>query len=141
MALIGLLIPLAIAGDAAAQETASASVGDICVMAIEKASSGEQSLANPAGGGRVFEYTVQVDDRKPSSVSFERNVLLADLATSRRHLVVIRNQGRRVSSFWFDFESAGDRRLCLWFKELYETWSLSPAKHLGGRCGCGASGQ
>jgi hypothetical protein len=114
--------------------------GSICIPGIARPTAGAKSLANPSGGGRTYDYAVQIDDRMPAKISFDDGVLIPDLAVGRKHSVVIRNQGRKVESVRFTFESKGDVSLCLWFKELYETWSLTPAKERGGSCSCAKAG-
>lgn len=112
------------------------STGSVCVSSVSKPADGPTSLANPAGGGRTFNYSVQIDNGLIEKVSTEKGTIISDLALQRKHQIKIRRDGRLVTSFWFTLEKQGSSRLCLWYKPLYETWSLWTAKEAGRKCGC-----
>src|SRR5437879_1450509 len=80
-----------------------ASGGSICVSSVPRPARGRTSLANPAGGGRTFEYSVQIDRGQIRRVSHDAGVRIDGLALKRKHLVKIRKDGRVVQSFWFAF--------------------------------------
>jgi hypothetical protein len=110
--------------------------GSVCVAVVPKPTSGEISLANPTGGGRTFNYTIQIDKGPIKPVSNEKAILISELVLKRKHLIKIRRDGKLVESFSFTFEKQGSDRLCLWFKPLYETWTLWTAKESGKKCYC-----
>ena len=110
--------------------------GSICVSSVPVPGSGRTSLANPAGGGRTFEYSVQIDRDQIRRVSHDVGVRIDGLALKRKHLLKIRKDGRVVQSFWFAFEKQGSSELCLWYKSLYETWSLWTVKEARTNCDC-----
>jgi len=62
--------------------------------------------------------------------------LIGDLETEGKHLVVVRDGDKPIESFWFDFSLSGSSQLCLWYKEWYRSWSLTPAKGHGKGCSC-----
>ena len=110
--------------------------GSICIAAVPKPTSGNTSLANPTGGGRTFNYKIQIDKGLITPVSTEKPILISGLVLKRKHLIKIRRDGKLVESFSFTFEKERSNRLCLWFKPLYETWTLWAAKDAGRKCDC-----
>jgi hypothetical protein len=114
--------------------------GSVCVARVPDATPGERSLANPTGGGRSWEFTVQVDDGQVHATSPQRAVAIEGLALGTSHLFRIRDKGKVVTSFRFTFEKQGATDLCLWWKALYETWSLWPLRDATHLCACGAKG-
>lgn len=110
--------------------------GSVCIAGVPKPASGDTSLSNPTGGGRTLNYSIQIDKRPVTQVSNEKATLVSGLELKGRHLIKIRRDGKVVESFWFSFEKEGSKKLCLWFKPLYETWSLWPAEEGGKKCRC-----
>ena len=112
------------------------SSGSVCIAPPARPTAGEKSLANSAGGNTITTYAIQID-RKPSVIaSNDEAVKISGVSLGRKHLVKIIGDGRVVQSFWFKFSSYKSRELCLWFNELYETWSLWEAKDAGAKCRC-----
>ena len=126
-----LLLSLAVAVHA---QTKAA--GSMCIAPADKPTSGEKSLANPAGGNKISTYSIQVDKLSPVVVSNDRPVRISSLATSRKHLVKIIGDGKVVQSFWFNFSAFKTKDLCLFFNSLYETWSLWDGKEGRAICRC-----
>jgi hypothetical protein len=63
---------------------------------------------------------------------------VAGLSLTERHSVRIWQSGVPSTSFHFRFSQYEGRpqRLCLWFKPMYESWSLTaPVGTPGCRCG------
>jgi len=110
--------------------------GLVCIAPIPKPTPGKRSLANPTGGSRNYEYSVQIDNGQILSLPYETNMTYPRLNLKRSHLIVIRDKNHIVESFWFRFEEYHTGRLCLWYKPLYDSWSLwdlSDSQHL---CEC-----
>ena len=93
------------------------------------------SLGNPDGGGRSFNYSIQVGSQRIKA-STKKSVAIDGVALRIRYLVKIYRDGKQVSSFRFSFEKEGRERLCMWYKSLYETWSISPLNESKDKCGC-----
>jgi hypothetical protein len=130
-------VSLAVAMGIGARPTAAeSSNGTICVASVPRPTLGETSLGNPTGGNRVFAFSVQVDDGPSHPTSQEKGVKIAGVSVKVRHLIKIRSQNRLLHSFYFRFAEYKSKDLCLWFKPLYETWSLWPAKESRGLCDC-----
>jgi hypothetical protein len=110
--------------------------GSICLAPFESPTSGEKSLANPAGGNRVSTYSIQVDKMSPVVLSNERPVRISSIGTGRKHLIKIIGDGKIVESFWFKFGEFKTKDLCLFFNSLYETWSLWDGKEGRAICKC-----
>jgi len=134
IALIVLAVSL---GTGSQAEAAEAGSGTVCLASVPRPNSEEITLGNPEGGNRVFDFSVQIDNRPIQAISYAKGVRLTGLDLKRRHLIKIRNQGALIQSFFFRFTEYKSDDLCLWFKALYETWSLWSAEHARGICDCG----
>jgi hypothetical protein len=131
-----IVICLIFTGAAQAQSKSSETeTGVVCVSAVPKPNSEPISLSNPDGGNRSFNYTIQIGSRKVIA-STERKVEIEGLSLNKTHLVKILRDGKLVESFRFNFTKEGSNHLCLWYKSLYETWSLWPAKDSKDKCRC-----
>ncbi len=106
----------------------SKAAGSICIAPPDRPTSGEKTLANPAGGNPISTYSIQVDKMSPVVASNDRPVRISSIATGRKHLVKIIGDGKVVQSFWFNFSQFKTKDLCLFFNSLYETWSLWDGK-------------
>jgi hypothetical protein len=136
MKLQAVVFCLIFTGAAQAQSKSSETeTGVVCVSAVPKPSSEPISLGNPDGGNRSFNYTIQIGSRKVAA-STEGVVTIDGLSLSKTHLVKILRGDKPVESFRFNFAKEGSNHLCLWYKSLYETWSLWPAKRSKGKCRC-----
>ena len=112
------------------------SSGRVCIGKIPESNDEPISLHNANGGARVFDFSVQIDKGDIKKISGNESVLFEDLETNAKHLVIIRNQGKITESFWFDFETYKSNALCLWFKPLYEAWSLWKIEDSAHICNC-----
>jgi hypothetical protein len=121
---------------AAGAVRAAAASGSVCVSSVPDASPGDTSLGNPAGGGRTFNYAVRIDNGRLTAVPHDKGVRISGLRLGRRHVVRIYRDGKLAHSFRFTFEQQGSPALCLWYKALYETWSLWPQKDAKSNCTC-----
>src|SRR5262245_516331 len=131
-----IIICLIFTGVAQAQSKSSRTeTGVVCVSTVPKSNSKPISLGNPDGGNRSFNYTIQIGSRKVSA-STERAVTIEGLSLNRTHLVKILRDDKLAESFRFNFTKEGSNHLCLWYKSLYETWSLWPAKSSKDKCRC-----
>ena len=134
-----LLILLCLAvGAASAQSHKESSIGSgsICIAPPDRPTTGEKSLANPAGGNPISRYSIQVDKMAPVVASNEKPVRISSIARSRKHLVKIIGDGKVVASFRLDFDKYQTKDLCLFFNSLYETWSLWDGKEGRAICKC-----
>ncbi|HWS54000.1 MAG TPA: hypothetical protein VN228_07735 [Pyrinomonadaceae bacterium] len=123
---------------AGAQPRRRAGTGTVCVAPATPPPEGVgvRSLATPAGEPRARAYKVQIDGRPAVETSGASGVKIGGLALGRRHLVKIYGDGKLLESFRFRFADYSSRELCLWFKSMYETWSLWEAKNGGAECRC-----
>jgi hypothetical protein len=110
--------------------------GSICIDAVPESNQQPSSLANPNGGGRSFAYSIKIDDAPTREVSHKRGFKISGLALKRQHTIRIFRDGKLTESFKFSFEKEESSSLCLWFKSLYETWSLWDAKSSRHICQC-----
>src|SRR5882724_4280040 len=90
-----LLLFLGLAVHAQSQTSA----GSMCIAPPDRPTSGEKSLANPAGGNPISTYSIQVDKMSPLVASNDRPVRISAIATGRKHLVKIIGDGKVVQSF------------------------------------------
>ncbi len=110
--------------------------GSVCIAPVEKPADGAKSLANPSGGNQVRSYTIQIDGRPAVKASAEHGVMINDLDLAGKHIVKVKGNGKNLAAFRFQFADYASHNLCMWFKPLYETWSLTPAKGHGKGCIC-----
>lgn len=136
LALAALALAASDAAPAGAQTRRGA--GTVCVApaTLLPEGVGVRSLATPTGEPRARVFKVQIDGRPAVRVSDKAGVKIGGLALGRRHLVRIYGDGKPLESFRFKFSDYSSRELCLWFKSLYETWSLWEAKDGGAKCRC-----
>ncbi len=134
--ILSLVLPFCVAAQTRRTSSARSAAGSICVAAVPRTNSGEISLANPAGGGRSFNFSVQVDGMPAVDASSDAGKLIGGLPLGRNHLVKIRRDGQLVQSFKFSFRKFESKDLCLWLKPLYETWQLWESKGAGAMCQC-----
>jgi hypothetical protein len=110
--------------------------GSICIAPPGRPTTGEKSLANPAGGNTISIYSIQVDNMSRVVASNDRPVRIPSISTSKKHLVKIIGDGKVVQSFWLNFGKFKTKDLCLFFNSLYETWSLWDGKGGPSICTC-----
>jgi hypothetical protein len=110
--------------------------GSVCIAKLEPPNDRPTGLGNPAGGGRSFNYAVQFGKLKPVKVSFERDVVVSGLELHQRHMVKVRKDDKMSTSFWMRFEESDRGKLCLFNKQLYDTWVLWPAHESRHICKC-----
>ena len=106
--------------------TANAQTGSVCIASVPIATSGSKSLANATASSAPYDFTVTIDRKNPIEVSHRTPILVSNLSLASRHRVQIKQGGRLKESFVFSFSDHNTGNLCLWFRSLYEIWSLSP---------------
>lgn len=114
----------------------NSSNGSVCVAPVSAPNNGEKSLSNPSGGNHIQIYEVQIDNKSKIKVSNTESVKIGGLSTKNKHRITIFGDGKAVESFRFSFSDHSSNKLCLWFKSLYETWSLWTTKEAGKICQC-----
>jgi hypothetical protein len=118
---IGLII------SSLALSATAAESGSVCIAPVPVTTVGAKSLANDTASDVPYEFTVSFDGREPVSVSHKESVLVSGLSLASSHRVKISQAGRPKASFTFRFSLHKSNNLCLWFKPLYESWSLTPS--------------
>ena len=113
--------------------------GSVCIAPISAPNSNPISLANPAGGNRSFNFEIQIDSLPKISISTKVSQKVRNLSISKPHRVRIFRDGKPFESFRFQFSNYKRTNLCLWFKELYETWSLTDSNPGGVQCDLGSA--
>jgi len=105
--------------------------GSVCLMAVTPPGTGEKSLANPAGGNLIKQYTVRIDSL-PSVLGLpDKGVPLPPLPLGMSHVVRVFGDGKQVESFRFRFEDFSTDELCLVFDDFYVTWKLENCEDAG----------
>jgi hypothetical protein len=106
------------------KSSASPTRGAVCIAPVPVSNPSPISLANPAGGSRSFDFEVSMDGRRRLKVNHTESLVINGLDPRKRHTIAIYEKGTLITSFRFSFADYKSRFLCLWFKELYQTWSL-----------------
>jgi hypothetical protein len=125
---VKFVLVLALLGSALAQTEKAK--GSVCLAPVAEGNDREMGLGNPNGGGRSFNFSVQIDGRERITVSHKHSISVPDLDLNTRHRVRIFRDGKPFTSFSFKFSDYKRRptKLCLFIKGLYETWQLWDAK-------------
>lgn len=104
---------------------------DICLARIPDATSGELSLSNPTARVAPYLYEVKVGDvifsQSSSTSQCEK------FGSNTKLLVVVRNHGKIEQSFYVD-TSSYEKGACIWYKALYESWSVWGLNESGHIC-------
>jgi hypothetical protein len=97
---------------------------------------------NAAGGNEYVEfdpavtYFLQIDELGRVAFSTDAPQTYPALDLSSRHLAKVYENDKLLQSFWFSFDSADSKRLCLWLNTWYWTWNLWSASDGGKKCAC-----
>ena len=83
---------------------------------------------------QTFDYRVQVDNGPIIIPSSESSTVYN--FTSESPLVKIRLGDKIVESFYVKKEWLAESKSCIYFKNIYETWSVSKRTQPGTLCGC-----
>ncbi len=83
-----------------------------------------------------YRYGIQIDDGPKLMTDSESGFEYELQSAGPKYLVKIERHGKLVESFWIDFESRDTDALCLWYKPLYETWSVWRLDKSGHLCDC-----
>ncbi len=70
---------------------------------------------SPGGKYNPATLSLRIDNRRPLRWPHGQSVLIGDLDTDRRHLVVLASDGKRIQSFWFSFSQYESNDLCVSF--------------------------
>jgi len=103
---------------------------EICIAPIPVATDGDRSLSNPTGRDKPYSLSVHINDRV-----IQQGLVASDCfeySNDKNVKVVIKDHDKAIESFFVDpinYQNGA----CIWFKSLYDTWSvwgLKDSKHL-----------
>jgi hypothetical protein len=84
--------------------------GSVCVLPN---SPEPPTRISPGGQYNPATLKLSIDDRPSSPWPHKSPLLLDDLDLTKRHLVVLTSEGKRIESFRFKFSDYNDERLCV----------------------------
>ena len=111
-----------------------AATGRVCIAPVSHSGPAQRSVAALVGDKRIKHYTVQVDALPPVAVDTKRMQLASNLSLHGKHVIQIKDDGRIVTSFKFQFSDFHSPDLELFLNPFYETWSLSELRPTRGNC-------
>jgi len=103
---------------------------EICIAPIPVATDGNRSLSNPTGRVKPYDLSVHIHDRV-----IQQGIVASDCfeyTHDKSIKVVIKDHDKAIESFFvnpLNYQNGA----CIWFKSLYDTWSvwaLKDSKHL-----------
>lgn len=103
---------------------------EVCLARIPDSNTDQRSLSNPEGREQAYRYEIKVGD-----IVFHQNSTTTQCAkfqSGTRLLVIVQNFGKVEESFFLDLAKY-ETGACIWFKALYESWSvwgLNESKHI-----------
>jgi|GEM_PF-1143674 len=118
------VLPLLLMASEASKEPNGTS-GSICVATLPEDVE-PRDRENPVFRRFRYTFTIQVDKREPVPLSKKETAFIDNLDLDKRHLVIIRDTGEIIESFYFTFEERGASHLCLSYGPWYQTWRLEP---------------
>lgn len=68
---------------------------------------------SPGGEYNPSTLTITIDKKPPVPWPHKEKVKIRGLTLSERHLIVLRSDGKRIQSFWFQFSGYRDSNLCV----------------------------
>ena len=111
--------------------------GDICIGPIPSPNTDMKACEfNPEWCKEKHEHSIQIDNGTILSLPYGENKKYEKIETGKRHLIKIRDKGNIIESFWFSFEEYHTESLCVWFNDLYLTWSMWRQKNGNHLCKC-----
>ena len=119
-------------GGRAQERAPEPKAGSVCVAAVKDVGDDRGYVSD--------KFAVRIDDGGWIAVPAGQPTRIPDLTLEGKHLVRIRDGGKQIQSFRFEFSGFKSRELCLWYKHWYETWSLWDAADGGQKCRCPAAG-
>ena len=105
--------------------------GSVCVATVKDVGDDRGYVSD--------KFAVRIDDGEWIPVPAEQPKRIPGLSIEGKHLVRIRDGGKQIQSFRFEFSEFKSRELCLWYKHWYGTWSLWDAADGGQKCRCPAA--
>jgi hypothetical protein len=69
-------------------------------------------------------FTVAIDDRPAQTITANSCGVFSNLNVTADHMVKIDRDGKRETSFKFNFKTKGSDHLRLWYRTQYGTWQL-----------------
>lgn len=113
--------------------------GSICIARVSPDAAKIDSDYPSGIPPRIYKYifSVQVDEGKAIALSTVRSQRVAGLRTDQKHLVIIRDAGKIIESFWFRFDRYKTNDLCLRYGTGYQSWLLEDVRKGQKQCYCG----
>lgn len=103
---------------------------EVCVAPIAKSTLGERNLSNPTGRIKPYDLSVHIQGHVITQGLLDSDCF--DYSADKSIKVVVKDNGKAIESF-FVVPSKYSDGACVWFKSLYDTWSvwkLEESKHL-----------
>ena len=110
----------------------------LCVSSAAKHAENKSLFETALPSISGFSYFVKVDDGAPMETHAESGFEYPLSTDGSRFLVQISDKDGPKESFWIDYAELGTSSACLWFKPLYETWSVWPLSKSEHLCDCGS---
>jgi len=82
---------------------------------------------NDTGANENSQFLIKIDKNIPITVNKVKGGSFK-LHLGKKHLVDIKLNGKRLTSFYFSFEQYKKNKLRLWYRTMYGTWSISRLK-------------
>ncbi len=116
--------------------TTSGDSGRVCVEKLPAFRPLEEYYGKRPRPGSQSEFRILLDDADTLSIRSGMGGVFGNLKGSALHRVRIFLDGKPREDFLFDFRERGSKRLCLYYRKTYGTWSLDPADWRRKTCPC-----
>lgn len=137
IAFLGVVACRAESGRARAEARATpGDSGTVCVEKLPAFRPLEEYYGRRPRPGSQSEFRILLDEADTLSVQSGMSGVFGNLKDSTRHRVRIFLDGKPREDFLFDFRERGSKRLCLYYRKSYGTWSLDPAAWRKKTCVC-----
>lgn len=105
--------------------------GTICVAPLPRATRGPDGSfrsGDPALVCKSLNYSLKIDRLQAVPWPTMESVTIRNVAVAGRHRVVVLCENKPSQTFTFQFSEFKDKKLCLFFNDLYWTVQLWPDK-------------
>jgi hypothetical protein len=100
------------------------SSGSICLAPVPHPVDGRRGSGPETVVCDTDKYSVKIDSRKPIALPMKESVQVTGLDLAGRHRVVVFCANKPVQTFTFRFSEFPEKKLCLFFNDLYWTVQL-----------------